>query len=299
MFDIRKKRSAFYGFLIITECLMWGVGNPLITLGLGSLPTFYYIALRFLIAFILFFICFPKRIVKNFKMFLHPAMIAICFFNAAAFISCNYSLCIEGVNVTVCGFLFSLSIVFTPIISPVILKHSFEFKYLPSIIAVVIGLLLICGVGAGNFSFGISEALALLCSLSLSVSLTISAKYLKDNDPVCTSAYMAGFCGALGLILAFVFEDIPSFSVIEPMGWFSLIYLAVGCTFFAYIFQNLALSHVSPTFVSLAFCSEPIFTAAASYFMLNEKLNAQGYIGAAVILVSICYASVLQERGTK
>jgi drug/metabolite transporter (DMT)-like permease len=79
------------------------------------------------------------------------------------------------------------------------------------------------------------------------------------------------------------------------MGWGIILYLAVGCTCVAYLFQNISLRKVPATYVSLIFCSEPIFTAIASYFLLDELLSISGFIGAALIMAGIVYAALLPE----
>ena len=70
-------------------------------------------------------------------------------------------------------------------------------------------------------------------------------------------------------------------------------YLAVACTCIAYILQNIALRKVSATFVSLAFCTEPVFTAIASFFILGERLSLAGLAGAVLIAIGITLASVM------
>ena len=97
------------------------------------------------------------------------------------------------------------------------------------------------------------------------------------------------------MIFTLVFEGVPDLSSIPPVGWGVIVYLAVGCTCIAYLFQNMALRHVPATFVALSFCSEPIFTAIASYFLLGEVLSGKGILGAVLILISIVMASLLPE----
>jgi drug/metabolite transporter (DMT)-like permease len=141
--------------------------------------------------------------------------------------------------------------------------------------------------------------LALLCAVTGACMLVFSSKYLANMDPVTFSVMQTGFTGLFCFFSALLFEDIPKLTSIPPVGWGVIVYLAVGCTCIAYLFQNIALRHVPPTYVALAFCSEPIFTAAASYILLGELLSLKGVIGAGLIMTSIIIASLLPEESKK
>ena len=129
--------------------------------------------------------------------------------------------------------------------------------------------------------------------------LVYSSKYLQDIDPLALSVMQTGFTGLYCMIFSLAFEGIPNLSNIPAMGWSVILYLAVACTCIAYACQNAALRHVPATYVALAFCSEPIFTAAASYFLLGEMLSAKGFLGAGLIMASIIMASFLPESPTE
>ena len=75
--------------------------------------------------------------------------------------------------------------------------------------------------------------------------------------------------------------------------------ISVGGTFLAYLFQNIALSRVSPTFGALVFCTEPIFTAITAYFMLDERMGLLSISGAILITVGIVLASIFDSRRDK
>ena len=89
------------------------------------------------------------------------------------------------------------------------------------------------------------------------------------------------------------------FSAIGPAGWWLVLYLALGCTFLAYLFQNIALMHVSPAFGALTWCTEPLFTDDAASFILNERMDFTACCGAGLILAGIVFASVLELKKAK
>jgi len=83
---------------------------------------------------------------------------------------------------------------------------------------------------------------------------------------------------------------------IPATGWWIMGYIVIVATLFAYLLQNYALARLPAAAVSLLMCSEPIFTAAASYLILRETLSLSGWIGAVLIMVSLVAATWLEQR---
>lgn len=290
---MKEKSTIFYGVLLLLECLLWGIGNPIMKIGLELVPPLYCLSIRYILAFVLFMLVFGKQVfAKVNKAHLVPYLvISAC--TAASFISSAFSLIYT--TATNSGFLMSTAVVFTPFLSYFILKSKIDKKHVLPIVIVNVGLYLLCN-GDGGFSLGIGEIFGLLCAIAGACMLVFSSKYIRDMDPITMSTIQSGFTGLFCLIFALVFEDFPGFAGISLVGWYVIIYLAVGCTCVAYLLQNIALNHLPATYVALTFCSEPIFTAIASYFLLGEILSAKGFIGAALIMLSIIIASLLPDE---
>ena len=286
---MKAKSTAFYAALLLLECLVWGVGNPVMKIGLTVVPPLYCLTIRYFMAFFLFLLFFGKRVFTGMrKAYLKPYLI-ISAFTAASFIASAFALMFTTATNT--GFLMSTAVIFTPFFSLFIMRSPINKKHVFPIAVVVVGLYLLCG-GGGSGSFGIGEVFALLCAATGALMLVFSSKYIKEMDPVVTTTMQTGFTGLFCLLFAVPFEKFPGFTGIPAMGWAVIIYLAVLCTCVAYLFQNISLRHVPAAYVALIFCSEPIFTAAASYIMLGETLTAKGFAGAALIMAGILLASL-------
>lgn len=291
--DNRKSDTAFYGGLVLLQCLLWGAGNPIGKICLETLPPFLCVAIRYSLAFGLFMVFFHKKIASQFKREYIPNCLVIGLFTSASFIFSTLAL--KLAQATIAGFLMALSVVFTPILSFFILRQKPGKKVIFIILLAVAGLYFLCGNG-GSFAFGAGEICALLSALSGAGMLTYSSKHVSDVGPVALSAAQCAVSAVIGFIFAFIFEDFHSLAHVSAEGWWSLIYLAVACTCIAYSLQNIALSRVSATFVSLAFCTEPIFTVIASFFLLGERLSLTGFGGAALIIVGVVMASLGAEE---
>ncbi|QIB68968.1 DMT family transporter [Aminipila butyrica] len=290
---MEKKKTFIYGSMLLVECFFWGVGNPVMKIGLTVIPPLFCLSIRYILAVLLFLPFLGKRVFAHVTLKQLPIYMLIAAFTAGSFITSAFSL--MHTTATNSGFLMSTAVIFTPFLSYFILKSKLDKKHIIPILIVIVGLFLLCS-GGGAFSFGLGEFLAVLCSISGAGMLVFSSKYLQDMDPLVTTVMQTLFTGLFCLIFSLAFEDRPSLSEIPMLGWGVIVYLAVGCTCIAYVFQNLALRHVPATYAALAFCSEPIFTAIASYFMLGEQLSAKGLIGAGLIMISIIIGSLLPEE---
>ncbi|QOX63511.1 DMT family transporter [Anoxybacterium hadale] len=289
---MKRKSTVFYGSLLLLECFIWGVGNPIMKIGLEVVPPLFCLAVRYLLAFLLLLPFFAKRLKANMtrKQIIPYLIISAC--TAAAFITSAFSLIYT--TATNAGFLMSTAVLFTPFLSYFVLKSKLDKKHALPIAIVIVGLYLLCS-GDGRFTFGLGEFFGILCAIAGACMLVFSSKYLQDNDPFTVTVMQTGFTGLFCVIFALIFEDIPSLGSIPMIGWGVIIYLAVGCTCIAYLLQNIALRKVPATYVAMSFCSEPIFTAAASYFLLREVLSMKGVIGAGLIMTSIIMASLMPE----
>lgn len=293
---LKPARSpVFYGVLLVLECLMWGISNAVSKQGFASIPPMWCLTLRYALSTVLFLALFGKRFFSRVrKRDLMPCvLVSLC--TAAAFMFGFLSLVYT--TATNAGFFMALAVVIAPFLSVPLLKKKLDLRQILPVFIVVAGMYFICG---GSFSsFGRGELLALLSSLSTSFMLTLSGKFLKDVDAIVLCTIQCAVCFLCCLAAAFLLEGMPVFSAIGPAGWWLVLYLALGCTFLAYLFQNIALMHVSPAFGALTWCTEPLFTAVAAYFILNERMDFTACCGAGLILAGIVFASVLELKKAK
>ncbi len=278
--------------MILLECLFWGLGNPLLKIGLGVIPTFWCLSIRFVATFILVMLLFRKKLKHTLTRKTAVRCMPVSLFSAAAYLFAAWGL--ARTQATIAGFLMSLAVLFTPILSFLVYREKMRaVQWLP--IAVVIGgMWLLC---AGTVSgFGIGEVFAVLTSVAMAGMLVFSAKLLADVDALTLTAVQTGFTGLVCTAAALVLEGPAVLLTIPATGWWIMGYIVIVATLFAYLLQNYALARLPAAAVSLLMCSEPIFTAAASYLILRETLSLSGWIGAVLIMVSLVAATWLEQR---
>ncbi len=292
MRQIQAGEKLQYISLVLLQTALWGVGNPLIKIAQRSVTPMWCLALRFILASVIFIIFAHNKIIEGYdKASLFPCLvISLC--TAGAFIVCNLSLI--WTSATKAGFLMSLALVFTPFFAWPVLGERVGRKNLIAIAVVTAGMYLLCG---GAFGFGVGEALALLGSALIALSVVLTAKHLPSVGPLTIAAIQtfvsAGFC----LTGALLFEPLPK--NIAPEGFAVVVYLAVFCTCIAWSIQNFALEKLSSVLVSLLFCAEPLFTVLASRLLLGEHLTATGFVGGALIMAGLGYAAGNLEKSSE
>lgn len=259
-----------------------------------DITPFYGIVIRFVLAFTVFIIFCGRHFIREIKReYLLPGVIiSLC--TALAFVASYFAL--MNTTSTTAGFLMGLSVLFTPFLARFFLGARLNPILIFPIAFVILGMYYLCGA-SGAFVLGVGELCALLSSAAAACMIVASAKYLTDDiDPLVISVIQTGMVAIYCIPFALLLEEVPVWRTIPMSCWLAILYFAVACSCIAYIIQNLAFSKVPSVYAALIFCSEPIFTAIASYFMLGEVLNNRGLFGSALIMVSITIASIIPNE---
>lgn len=89
------------------------------------------------------------------------------------------------------------------------------------------------------------------------------------------------FLGTYALLKGNSFVDYP------PEAWYSFFGLAIICTIGGQFVFNLLLKNVSATAVTMSILGEPIGTCVLAYFILNETISLQQFVGITVIIAGL------------
>lgn len=290
-----KNKNTIYISFIFMQGILYGIGNPVTKIAFESVSVYWCLTFRFVFAFIFFVLFFGRRIYKELRAAKLKDYLPASFCMAAAYISVNLAL--QWAPATTVGFLMSLPVIFAPVLSRIVLRTAYEWKHIPVQLAVVAGLYLLC-CGKDGFVFGKGEVLALITAISVAGALVFGEKSLAGLSAASVSAAQCGLTAVISLILALMQEELV-FQQIKPEAWAVIVYLALGCTFVAYLLQNTAVAQLSSKMVSMLQTFQPVATAACSFLILGEVLTGKGYVGALIILGCIILESVLAVRTQK
>ena len=288
-----KKTSVLYECYMILCVVCWGLCNPIVKVGYQTAPAYLFSVYRFIASFLIFAVFAGKRIVKAARTNNFRHALLISFFNGLAYflgnISFNYG------DATVCSFLISTSVVFTPFVARVVLKKRMKLMMVPIIAVALVGLYLVCG-NSGEVHFGTGELISLGCAVSTACAFVCTAKYSEEMDLSYLAALQCIMALLFSLPFYFLYESYVPIWEFDRTSLLCLAFAVLIGTCLTFLLQNLALRRVEPTVVSITCMLESILTAIFAHFLLQESLSGRGFAGGGLILLSVL-AAILLENG--
>ncbi len=278
---------------VVLQTLIFGSGSAITKLAYESISPMWCLAIRFGIAALVFGVLFGPRMVRGLKGARVGDWLPASLCMAVSYISCNIAL--DLTTATNVGFLMALPVVFTPILAALVLRRRYRLFHLPFQIAVVAGLYLLCSSG-GSFTFGLGEVCALVTAISLAGALVFGERGLERMDVVTVSGAQIGITFVACLAGALLFEKPLDIAAVQPVAWGTIIFLALASTCLTFALQNMALTRLPSSTVSMLLTGEPIFTALFSWGILGETLSLVGFAGAAIIVVCVVAETWLDGR---
>ena len=193
------------------------------------------------------------------------------------------------------GFLTGLYTVLVPMIRFVMGKKTGFLTFVGAIFAVT-GLFFLCMTG-DEFSFGLGDVVLIIGAFFWAGHILVVDKYVNTTSPLKFSLVQFVVCGFLSLICAFAFEDIQ-WSAIKSAG-VPILYGGLMSVGVAYTCQILGQKESDPTFASIVFSTESVFSAIGGALLLNEIMSGRGYLGCVLIFIGIVLSQLNGEKIVK
>jgi drug/metabolite transporter (DMT)-like permease len=199
---------------------------------------------------------------------------------------------LQTAQATTTAWIVSTSPAFIAILAWIILKENLNLLQSSGIVLAMIGVLAV--VSKGNLStiaigkFGTAgDFLILISSVNWAVFSIISRRGLKDH-PSTRLTFWVMTIGWLITSMAFVagksYTEIPQ---LDARGWWSMIFLGIFTTGFAYIAWFDALSQLPAAQTGAFLFVEPLASMIFAVIILNEHITLVSVLGGAVILFGI------------
>ena len=274
-----------YNIYMFIATIFFGMTYVLTKICLNYSTEFHIISFRFLIAFIVSLIFLQKKIFPiKIKEFIYSLILSIILF--LVFITMTIG--VKYTTATNASFLISLSVIFIPFFSWIFNKEKPKKNIFVVLIIALIGIMLL--TLDKNLELHIGDILCLICSLLFSFHIIITERFVRNNNPVTLGVLQFGGVAILSFLVQYPIEK---FSLPKNENfWISLLILSVFCTALAYIIQTVSQKKLSSTLVGFILSLEPIFSGIFGYFILNEYLSLQQYIGALLLLISVISVAV-------
>ena len=293
LLELRKQYWA--DLLLLLVVIIWGSTFPVMKLVLADLSPFYYILLRFTLAFSVLGVLYYKRLQGISIQALKKGLILGCWLFS------GYAFQIIGLQYTTAsrsGFITGLAVIMVPFLAVVLLKEVLGFFNWLGVLLAVVGLFLLTGSGENEIYYG--DYLTLLCALSFAVQIVLLSKYLAEHDPVILTVIQLAVVTVGSLLLTGLRGE---FQPLNLQAVLVIVYTGLVATAFSLLIQSYAQQYTSSTHTALIFTLEPVFAAFFAYLVLGEILERGGIIGGFLIIVGMLIAELMgknkEKRGLK
>lgn len=272
---------------------IWGftaVLGALITL--DALPLVWF-RMLFAVGFIAIYLYFKKLPLKVSKkallQFLFSGLvIALHWF--------TFFKAIKISNVSITLACLSTGALFASLLEPILYGKKIVLYEVFFGLLVVVGLYIIFNV-EGNYIWGMITALT--SAFLSALFAVINSKLVKTHDPTVMSFYeLSGGVVCFTVLLLCTQSFSPAFFTLSVKDLAYLLILSSVCTAYAFIASTSVMKFLSPYTVMLTINLEPIYgiILAVIVFKEKEKMSAEFYIGAVIILVTVLLNAVIKSR---
>jgi drug/metabolite transporter (DMT)-like permease len=281
--SMNSQLKADFTMLMVT--MFWGSSYLFMKMGLESIQGFNLIALRFGIAFILAGMVFYKRFMHlDFHMIKYGFILGTILFSAISVVTIG----VTSTSVSNAGFLFSLTVVFVPLLLAIFFRKKTEKRIVVGAGFSIAGIALL--TLNNNFMISFGDFLIILGALFYAIYIIVTDKLTKNVDSITLGILQLGFTGTWGLLFSLFFEEPHLPNTTES--WVSILALSILCSAIGFIGQTAAQKYTTPTHTGLIFSLEPVFAALFAFIFVSEVLPAKGYLGAILVLIGVLSAEM-------
>jgi drug/metabolite transporter (DMT)-like permease len=291
-----SRRSRTTDLALLSVAVVWGSSYVAAKDVVTADSVFSFLVIRFAVAAVGLAILLAPRLrsIKRSEVFLGVAFGAIL---SAVFILETFG--VTGTSASNAGLIIALTIVMTPI-----LQRCLGHTHLPPMFYAA-SALAVCGVAlltqrAGFAAPGLGDLLILLAAVARAVHVTAIARLSAGRSVDSARVTLIQFCTALSLFV--ILSQITGQGIGEAaaqMGtrsWLITVYLALGCTVFAFFIQIWAVRRTSPARVSLLLGTEPLWASAIGIFLAGDQVTLLGVAGAVLILIGTNWGRAIETR---
>lgn len=272
------KNKLFLYIAMISIAAVWGSSFVVMKDSLERQNVFSFLSSRFILAALLMFLYKPGVFRRLTKKFITRGIIAGILLGSG-YIFQTYGLTKTTVSNT--GFITGLYLVFTPLISLLILKrHVLKIQWLAVLIA-TIGLFLISYNGV---TIGIGEILVLISAIIYGAHFVALGEWSDGRNTYALTLIQIVTVAVLTSIFAFRdgFQIAPDSTV-----WLAIIYTAFFATFLGFLVQTKAQSIMSATVASVLLATETPFAVFFGLYFHDDPLTLRIITGGLLVMVAM------------
>ncbi|MGI8511329.1 MAG: DMT family transporter [Solirubrobacteraceae bacterium] len=265
---------------LVAIAAVWGLTFVMVQDAVERLPVTAFLAYRFIPAALLVGLVF-RRELRRLDRAGWRAGAGMGLLLTAGYLLQTYGL--KETSASNAGFITGLFVVLTPLLGAVLLGQRAGRTAWLAAAAATLGLFLISGAGADLALAG--DGLFLLCAIAFAGHILATDRGVAGHPVGALVAVQLGVCGVACLLAAVAAGEIEA-----PRGgevWSALAVTALVASALGFVVQTYAQRHAAPARTALILASEPAFAGLFGYLLAGDRLDALGWLGAAIILAAI------------
>ena len=273
---MKVKVFLYLGLLATTA--VWGGAFLVMKDSLVRQDVYSFLASRFILAAAFMFIYKPKSLTGLDRKFVKRAVL-IGLLLCSGFIFQTFGLTQTTVSNT--GFITGLYLVFTPLISWILLKREiFKVQWLAVLVA-IIGLYFISFNG---ISFGIGEILVLISALLFAGQIVALGEWSDGENTYALTLIQI----LVSAVIFFALSLKDGFQLPPDNGvWSAVFYTAFFATFLGFLIQVKAQSIMSATVAGVLLAMETPFALFFGLYFDNDPITLRIISGGTLVLVAM------------
>ena len=255
----------------------------------AHMPVFDFLAWRFTIATCLMILVRPRAVrTLDARGTRYGILLGLAL--GSAYITQTIGL--QHTPAAVSGFITGLFVVFTPVLSWLLLR-----RRMPRVVWLAVAL---AGVGLalitlGGFTLGVGELLTLACAVLFGLHIVGLGEWSPGRDSWALTVMQMGSVAVLTIVCALITSGI---SVPRGIGeWFAILLTAVLASAIAYAVQTWAQSRLSATQTAVILTLEPVFAAAFAVVLGGERLGVIAVVGGALVVAAMYLVQLRSPSG--
>ena len=272
-----SKRNLLYLAMLATAAV-WGGSFVVMKDSLEQQDVYSFLSSRFLLASLLMFLYRPNVFKGLNKRFVRQAVLAGLLLGSGYIFQ---TLGLTKTTVSNTGFVTGLYLVFTPLISLIILKrHVLKVQWAAVIIAFA-GLVLISYNG---ISIGFGETLVLISAFLYGAHFVALGEWSNGGNTYALTLIQIMTVSALATACALIngYQVAPSNRV-----WISILFTALFATFLAFLVQTKAQSVMSATAASVLLAMETPFALIFGLIFNDDPLTLRIITGGGMVMLAM------------
>lgn len=291
--DLPDSKHYRLDLALLAVAFVWGSTFALVKMTLLEVPVFWFLFLRFILAFVFFL----PLLIKRFKLI--DREIAFWGLVLGIILFAGYAFQTIGLKYTTsanAGFVTGLFVVFTPLICAAI------FRWLPhwsSIVGVVLAFVGLAFLSLGNrFQVNWGDLLVLACAFAYALYIALVGRFTTRFDPALLTWLQTIVVAVLSLTVSLSVESSHLWPV-KAISLWTLFITSLFATVIAFWIQIYAQRFLHPTRIALILLAEPVFAGVFGYILLSEVFTFRKFIGAGLILGGMAFSEIFSDSGKK